>query len=259
MRSRAALSAADTYRAQLAESRAPAPFLGYTVLHPDQSTVSNALLRAMSPRDFETLAPSLVRIDLPRGFLLSMPGQIIEYSWFIETGIASMVITARDGRETEASIVGYEGMVDVATILGEKETALRCFMQLPGSGYRISARALANAVNESATLRSVLNRFAHSVIVQIAQTALANASFTIEQRLARWLLMCSDRLLDEEIALTHEFLSVMLNVRRAGVTQAIQSLQNGGMLTAKRRSLRIVDRRRLEECASDAYVPLDRK
>lgn len=210
----------------------------------------------MSPRDFETLAPSLVHTDLPRGLGLSMPGQIIEYSWFLETGIASMVITARDGRETEASIVGYEGMVDVATILGEKETALRCFMQLPGSGYRIPARFLANAVNESVTLRALLNRFVHNVIIQIAQTALANASFTIEQRLARWLLMCSDRLVDEEIALTHEFLSVMLNVRRAGVTQAIQSLQKAGMITAERRSIRIVERPRLEDFAADAYVPL---
>ena len=213
----------------------------------------------MSPRDFATLAPSLVHIDLPRGLVLSMPGQMIEYGWFMETGIASMVITARDGRETEASIVGYEGMVDVATILGEQETALRCFMQLPGSGYRIPARSLASAINESVTLRTLLNRFVHNVVVQIAQTALANASFTIEQRLARWLLMCSDRLLDDEIALTHEFLSVMLNVRRAGVTQAIQSLQKTGMLTAQRRSIKIVDRRRLEEFASDAYVPLGRQ
>lgn len=213
----------------------------------------------MSPRDFATLAPSLVRIDLPRGLVLSMPGQMIEYGWFMETGIASMVITARDGRETEASIVGYEGMVDVATILGEQETALRCFMQLPGSGYRIPARSLASAINESVTLRTLLNRFVHNVVVQIAQTALANASFSIEQRLARWLLMCSDRLLDDEIALTHEFLSVMLNVRRAGVTQAIQSLQKTGMLTAQRRRIKIVDRRRLEEFASDAYVPLGRE
>lgn len=210
----------------------------------------------MSPRDFQRLSPYLVHVDLPRGHVLSMPGQVIEHCWFLETGIASMVIATRDGRETEASIVGYEGMVDVATILGEQETALRCFMQLPGSGYRISARALANAVDESVTMRSLLHRFVYSIIIQIAQTALANASFTVEQRLARWLLMCADRVVEEEIALTHEFLSVMLNVRRAGVTLAMQSLQRAGMLVAERRKIRIVDRSRLEEFASDAYNPL---
>lgn len=234
-------------------------FSGYTVPHPDQSTVSNKLLRRMSPSDFAILAPYLARVDLPRGHVLSMPGQDIEHCWFLETGIASMVIATPDGSETEASIVGYEGVVDVATILGERETALRCFMQLPGHGYRISVKALAKAVDESATLRSSLHRFVYSVIIQIAQTALANASFTIEQRLARWLLMCSDRLVEEEIALTHEFLSVMLNVRRAGVTLAIQSLQRDGMLTAKRRKIRIVDRGRLEELAADAYIPLGRQ
>ena len=229
------------------------------VLHPDQSTVSSHLLKAMSPRDFASLAPYLVRVDLPRGHVLSMPGQVIEHCWFLEAGIASMVMVTHDGNETEASIVGYEGVVDIATILGERETALRCFMQLPGHGYRISVKALAKAADESATLRSSLHRFVYSVIIQIAQTALANASFTIEQRLARWLLMCSDRLVEEEIALTHEFLSVMLNVRRAGVTLAIQSLQRDGMLTAKRRKIRIVDRGRLEELAADAYIPLGRQ
>jgi len=226
------------------------------VQHPDQSTVSNHLLKAMSPRDFASLAPYLVRVDLPRGRVLSMPGQVIEHCWFLEAGIASMVIATHDGRETEASIVGYEGMVDVATILGEQETALRCFMQLPGHGYRISARAFAKAVDESVALQSSLHRFMYSVLIQIAQTALANASFTVEQRLARWLLMCSDRLVEEEIALTHEFLSVMLNVRRAGVTLAIQSLQSAGMLVAERRKIRIADRSRLEELSSDAYAPL---
>jgi CRP-like cAMP-binding protein len=210
----------------------------------------------MSPRDFESIAPYLVLVDLPRGHVLSMPGQVTEHCWFIETGIASMVIATRDGREIEASIVGYEGIVDVATILGEQETALRCFMQLPGHGYRISARALAKAVDESVTLLMTLHRYMYSVIVQIAQTALANACFNVEQRLARWLLMCSDRIVEEEIALTHEFLSVMLNVRRAGVTLAMQSLQRAGMLVAERRKIRIIDRSRLEELASDAYVLL---
>jgi len=234
----------------------PPRFLGYGVPVLYQSTISNTLLKTMSLRDFEMLAPHLTHVDLPRGHILSMPEQGIEHSWFLESGIASMVIALRDGRETEAAIVGHDGMVDVATILGERETGLRCFMQLPGSGYRIPAKTLANALDASVTLRSMLNHFVHSVVFQIAQTALANTSFTVEQRLARWLLMCADRTGEEEIALTHDFLSIMLNVRRAGVTMALQSLQTAGVLVAKRRSIKIVDRRRLEEFASDAYSPL---
>ena len=167
-----------------------------------------------------------------------------------------MVTASREGHEAEAAIIGAEGMVDVATVLGGVETPLRCNMQIPGNGWRMPVHLLAKAYQSSESLRTALNLFAFSLVKQIAQTALANASFSIEERLARWLLMCADRLGGEDIAMTHEFLSLMLNVRRAGVTLAIQSLQGAGFVESRRGRIRITDRSGLEEFASDAYSGL---
>lgn len=210
----------------------------------------------MSLSDFALLKPYLSHAELSRGDLLVVPGQPIEYSWFLEDGIASMVTASREGHATEAGIIGHEGMVDVATVLGAAESSLRCNVQIPGHGHRVPATALAAAYQASETLRTALNTFAFSVVTQIAETALANASFSIEERLARWLLMCADRLAREDIAMTHEFLSLMLNVRRAGVTLALQSLQSAGYLESRRGLIRIIDRAGLEEFANDAYTPL---
>ncbi len=185
---------------------------------------------------------------------MSSPEQSIKYCWFPEDGIASMVATSRDGQETEAGIVGREGMIDVATILGSSRTPLRSFVQIPGKCLRLPSRVMKAAYEASDSVRSAFNRFAFELLAQIAQTALANASYSVEQRLARWLLMCADRLNDNEIALTHEFLAVMLNVRRAGVTLAIQSLQSSGYVESRRGSVRIIDRRGLESFAKDAYT-----
>jgi CRP-like cAMP-binding protein len=220
----------------------------------DQSSIGNNLLRGLSSADYGLLADDLVRVDLVRAQELSSPGEAITHCWFLEDGIASMVATSREGHETEAGIVGHEGMTDVATILGSASSPLRCFIQIPGRGLRIPVRVVVAAYQASASMRTSFNLFAYAMLCQIAQTALANASFSVEERLARWLLMCDDRLTGDEIALTHEFLSVMLNVRRAGVTLALHALQSAGFLETRRGAIRIVDREGLEEFAVDAYT-----
>ena len=221
-----------------------------------QNTVKNKLLAAMSTSDFTLLMPHFTFVELGRGDMLVFPGQPIEYSWFLEEGIASVVATSHEGHEAEAGIIGREGMVDVATVLGAIESPLRCNIQIPGQAYRMPARTLAAAYLASETLRSALNSFAFTMVTQIAQTALANASFSIEQRLARWLLMCADRLDDDDIAITHEFLSLMLNVRRAGVTEAIQSLHSAGLVETRRGLIRITNRPGLMVLAKDLFNAL---
>lgn len=221
----------------------------------NQSSVKNRLLAEMSASDLASIEQDLMLVDLPRAHPLTTPGQPIEYCWFIETGIASVVATSADGREAEVGIVGRDGMLDVAIIMGVKSSPLRSFIQIAGSGFRISAHALRQSQLASPTLQAQLGEYAYDYLLQVAQTALANASFTVEQRLARWLLMCADRTEEEEIVLTHEFLSVMLNVRRAGVTVATQSLERSGLVEAHRGSILIVDRPGLTKVAKDAYTP----
>ncbi len=223
---------------------------------PDQQSIKNRLLAGLAAGDFAVLAPHLTLVDLARGEMLVFPGQAIQHAWFLEDGIASLITSSHGGHEVEAGIIGAEGMVDVATVLGAAESPLRCAVQIPGTAFRMPAHALAAACLESPTLRSMLNGFAFSMVTQIAQTALSNASFSIEQRLARWLLMCSDRLDGAGIAITHEFLAIMLNVRRAGVTLAIQSLQSAGFVASRRALITIIDRPGLKKFAKDAYIPL---
>lgn len=225
---------------------------------PDQNSLKNHLLRAMSHADFAMLEPGLVEVDLVRAQELVHPGETIAYCWFLDDGIASIVAMSSAGHETEAGIVGREGMVDPATILGVATSPNRCFIQIPGCGYRLPAPLLGQCLTASVDARALFNGFAHSLFAQVASTALANAAFTVEQRLARWLLMCSDRLDEETIALTHDFLSVMLNVRRAGVTNAIRSLQDAGLLKAGRGAITIADRPALLRLVGDGYSPIAR-
>jgi CRP-like cAMP-binding protein len=207
----------------------------------------------MDPADFITLWPHLSHVALARGEPLVEPEQTIQYAWFLEDGIASVVVTTALGHQSEVGIVGRDGVVDMATVLGADRASHRCFIQLPGQAYRLSSTVLQAALDGSATLRALLMGYAHSFMTQVAGTALANASYTVEQRLARWLLMCHDRVDGDEIAMTHEFLSLMLNVRRAGVTVAVRALETAGFLDGRRGIITIVDRTALEKFATDSY------
>jgi CRP-like cAMP-binding protein len=223
------------------------------VSQPLQSSIRNRLLGAIAPADFALLRPHLVSVELSRAESLVEPGQAIQHSWFLEEGIASVVATTPGGHETEAGIIGRDGVADIATILGVDRASHRCFIQLPGNGYRLPAGALQAALDSSASLRKLMMGYVHSFMAQIAGTALANASHTVEQRLARWLLMCHDRIDGDQIAMTHEFLSLMLNVRRAGVTVAIQVLEKARYVSGHRGTITIRDRGGLKDFAANAY------
>ena len=220
---------------------------------PEQSSVNNRLLASMISTDFEFLGGHMALLDLPRNRDLSFPQEPIEHCWFIEQGLVSLVAISSEGHETEAGIVGHEGMVDLAAILGAQSSPLRCVVQIAGCGYRLPASILRERLDASSELRAQLNKYAYESYIDVAFTALANASFTVEERLARWLLMCADRLATNCISLTHECLAIMLNVRRAGVTVALRSLQKAGFVDICRGRISISDRLGLEHLAQDTY------
>ena len=144
-------------------------------------------------------------------------------------------------------------MVGLEIVLGAGQSPHQCFIQVEGHGWRLPAGALTAAMRTCPGLTAVLLRFAHCFSVQVSTTAFANADFTVEERLARWLLLCSDRLDTRDINLTHEFLSLMLGVRRPGVTVATHGLEGKSLIRAKRSLIRIVDRGKLEEIAGGSY------
>ena len=218
----------------------------------------NLILNAMDPDERERLMPRLTRVPLALRMPLEEPNQPVEKVCFPLSGLVSRVAVAVDLRQ-EVGLVGPEGMTGLAVVLGAGMSPHRLFVQVSGEAWRIEADDLARALDEFPSLRSAALRWAHVCMVQISQTALVNARNTIEERLARWLLMCEDRLGTRLIAITHDFLSLMLNVHRPGVTLALHTLEGAGYIRAERGLVTILDREALIDVAGDGYGVAERE
>ena len=175
------------------------------------------------------LKPDLEPVELPVRQVLEMPNKPIKHSYFIEYGLAS-IVAANKNKRLEVGLIGCEGVTGLPIILGNDRSPNETFMQVPGHGIRIAADKLRKAIAQSRSLERALLNFAHDFMNQTANTALANGTATLEERLARWLLMANDRLRGDEVPLTHEFLSLMLGVRRAGVTVGLHYLEQRALI-----------------------------
>jgi CRP-like cAMP-binding protein len=174
--------------------------------------------------------------------------------YFPEPSVGSIVAIA-GGEKLEVGIFGPEGMSGLAVVNGTDRGPHQSFIQVAGQGLRIRAGDLRRAIEASPSLHGILLRYSQAYTVQVAFTALANGRYTIDERLARWLLMCHDRVDGDVINLTHEFLALMLGVRRAGVTTAVHILEGAKVVSATRGRLEILSREALLENAGDSYGP----
>lgn len=218
-----------------------------------QSNIENQILRTLDGSVFAEIAKHLEFIDLPRKFALSEPDEPSLYVYFLESGIGSIVAISSEGYRAEVGLFGRDGMSPTATGLDGETSPFAIFMQVSGAGHRIKSAILMAMLEKNAPLRKLLSRYAQSMSVQTAYTALSNGVHHIEERLARWILMCHDRTDGNEIALTHEFLSIMLAVRRPSVTTALHVLEGNGFILAERGRITIRNRAALQAFASDAY------
>jgi CRP-like cAMP-binding protein len=209
------------------------------------------LLAALPSQSFALLAPHLQAVDLPRRANVEVPNRKITHIYFPETGIASIVASSADRAQVEVGIVGREGMTGVAVAHGSDRSPYSVYMQVEGAGHRIEVAVLHDAMANGG--RSIFLAFAQSLLLQVSETAVANARATISERLARWLLMVRDRVDSDEIPLTHEFLAMMMGARRPGVTEAIHELARRGLIAGARAKIVILDRRGLEETAGRYY------
>ena len=155
----------------------------------------------------------------------------------MEAGIASVVAVQPDETPVEVGLIGREGMTGIAVVLGGDQSPHSTYIQVAGEGQRIAAKELRKAMDTSATMRRLFLKFVQVFMVQTAHTAIANARAHIDQRLARWILMAHDRTGNKTLPLTHEFLSLMLGVRRAGVTEALQSLKQQNLIDTGRNQI----------------------
>jgi CRP-like cAMP-binding protein len=215
----------------------------------------NHLLGLFPAEDFERIAPKLEFVDLPRRFAFSAPHEPSEFTYFPNSGIGSIVALSANGQSAEIGIFGREGMTQIAVALKAESDPFSTFMQVGGNGYRIRSRDLVALIDEREPVRTLMGRYAQAYAVQAAYTALSNAVHQIDVRLARSILMCHDRTDGNEIALTHEFLSMMLAVRRQSITTALHVLEGNRFIFSKRGLITIRDRQALETFAHDAYGP----
>lgn len=213
----------------------------------------NQLLAALSEADFAALQPHLEWTEMPVRKMAEAPKQQITHVYFPVSGIVSVTAVVSKDREIEVGLIGREGMTGLAVLLDDGIAANRTFVQIAGQAWGITASQFRSVVENSPGMQRPFLRYANAFCVQVAHTALANGRGSISERLARWLLMCLDRMDTNSIPLTHEFIAVMLGVRRAGVTEALRELETRGMIERARGAIVVGNRARLETLANGLY------
>ena len=213
----------------------------------------NRLLAALPHETLSSLEPHLKPICLRRGRVLCEADQPLSHIYFVEEGAVSLVTIFQDGATAEMATVGREGMVGVDTLLGGKH-ALGCYMvPIAGSALAVEVSRFRNALRESPTLRAACEAYARSFLAHLLQNVACNATHRVEQRCARWLLMCDDQIEDDTVELTQEYLADMLGVRRSTVAAIACALQKAGLVSYRRGTITVLDRRGLEAVACECY------
>ena len=213
----------------------------------------NRLLSSLSSADFRLLQPDLEPVTLALKFVLERPDRRVDAVYFPEAGFASVVAVQADKTKVEVGLIGREGMSGLTILMGNHRSPHSTYMQAAGRGQRIGAVQFRKAMQESTSLHGLLLQFVQAFMVQTAHTAIANARTKLDQRLARWLLMAHDRLDGDRLTLTHEFLALMLGVRRAGVTEALHALIKEKLISSARSEIVVLDRKGLERRAGKSY------
>ena len=199
------------------------------------------------------MEPHLQHVDLPHRQILYQVDEPITSVYFVEAGFISLVKTMADGRAVEIGGVGIEGLVGFSAIYGYDRSLFESVVQVAGVAHRVGVRALHRAMDHGPTLYKFLSRYSYVMINQIVQTAACNRLHSLEERCCRWLLVAHDGVDVGDFPLTHEFLAMMLGVRRSGVSVALNPLQHEGLIHQGRGRLTIMDRRGLEQRACECY------
>lgn len=215
--------------------------------------VSNKILLSISDSDYALLRPHLEHVSLPNHLVLHEAGGKLEYAYFPNRGLISLVVVMKDGKTAEAGIVGNEGFTGTAAAAMLSRDPLRAVVQITGDGFRIRVGALQSTLASAPHLQLMLSRYAVIRGMQVAQTAACNRLHDIGQRLARWLLMTQDRVDSGSLLITHDFLATMLGTDRPTVSLAAGVLQKKKLIEYTRGAVKIVNRNKLEDSACECY------
>ena len=226
---------------------------GAPVPNPTQAFVRNYLLSKMPAEDFAILQPHLHAVPFTKDMLVEENDAPFEHIFFPNTGVTSIMAITQAGDRVEAGLFGREGMSGMPILLGADRSPLKTIIQVPGEGYRMDVSALRDAIEQSRPLHAYLLKFCQAMAAQTAFTTLANVTHPVEVRLARWLLMVHDRTDGDDVNLTHEYMAVMLAVRRPSVTTALHILEGNHFIKATRGIVTMRDRGGLEDFSDGSY------
>jgi len=215
--------------------------------------VSSLILLSISDSDYGSLRPHLEYVSLPNHLVLHEAGGKLEFAYFPNRGLISLVVVMKDGRTVEAGIVGNEGFTGTLAAVGLSRSPLHAVVQITGDGFRVEVGALQNTLESAPHLQLMLSRYAAIRGMQVAQTAACNRLHDIGQRLARWLLMTQDRVDSGSLLITHDFLATMLGTDRPSVSEAAGLLQKKKLIEYTRGAVKIVNRKKLENSACECY------
>ena len=216
--------------------------------------VSNKILLSISDRDYSSLRPHLEHVSLPNHLVIHEAGGKLEFAYFPNRGLISLVVVMKNGKTAEAGIVGNEGFTGTLAAVGLSRSTLQAVIQITGDGSRVEVGALQNTLESAPHLQLILSRYAAIRGMQVAQTAACNRLHGIEQRLARWLLMTQDRVDSGLLPITHDFLATMLGTDRPTVSLAARALQKKKLIEYIRGAVKIVNRKALERSACECYA-----
>jgi CRP-like cAMP-binding protein len=217
----------------------------------------NRILASLPKEDMARLAPHLRPVDLEVGTTL-VDGKVSD-GYFLDDGIASAVVTLESGETVEVGVIGMDGIVGFPILFGTGPTLGRTFMQIAGSGYRIAAPRLKEEFDRGGAMRDHVYKYMQGFLIQGAQTAACNRLHNIEERLARWLLSCRERIRSDNLVLTQEFLGDMLGAPRTTVSLATGLLERAGVIAHSRGMVTILDRPGLEKKACECYRVVSRE
>jgi CRP-like cAMP-binding protein len=221
-------------------------------MNPPAKVYKNRILAALPKAEIDRLKPHLSPVTLKVRTQL-LDGHAEQHAYFMETGLASVVLTLANGATVEVGVIGIDGVVGMPMLLGAGKMPGETFIQVAGSAYRIDATLLKAEFERDGKLRSHIQKYVLANLIQSAQYAACNRLHAISERLSRWILTCHDRIQSDRMPLTHEFLGQMLGAPRSTVTLAAGTLHEAGLIDYSRGHVTIKNRQKLEEVTCECY------
>lgn len=218
--------------------------------------LNNRILLSLPDAERASLLPKLQFMSLPVHTMLNEATETIEFAYFINSGLASVLNVMKDGKSVEVGLSGKEGFIGLPLIAGFNTSSTRVVMQVGGDGYKVKAKDIQAVLPLCPKLFMGLSRFSQQLGMQATQLAACNRLHEVNERLARWLLMSQDRLGGDLVPLTQEYLAHMLGTRRASVTVAAGALQKAGLITYKHGQVKIRNRGKLRQASCECYDSL---